>query len=229
MHALEGAGGGILPRANVVFYVVRRTSPQCRPDTVRWFRLYNNAMGGQPNHLLNRTSWPVIDAMQTQGWLARGPGFSSSALLHLPPLLWGVTRLWGGGPAPVPSRFYLTVLSILTSYSFLAFGPCERKGPFFPGMRWPRSSREGAHGRPMGAAPMRQKAGFARKSPFSLSGFVGRKWAPSVSALFAPADLANKPSYSLCAAAPSNLEAHAPETAAHARDLLRGFPNRPII
>ena len=35
------------------------------------YRLYNNGMAGQPGHRYT-TSYPVIDAMQRQGWLLEG-------------------------------------------------------------------------------------------------------------------------------------------------------------
>ena len=44
---------------------------QCPGSTRPVFRLYNDGMGGQPNHRYT-TSWPVIDVMQTQGWLLEG-------------------------------------------------------------------------------------------------------------------------------------------------------------
>ena len=44
---------------------------QCPPSTRPVFRLYNNSMGGDPNHRYV-TSWPTIDAMQTAGWLLEG-------------------------------------------------------------------------------------------------------------------------------------------------------------
>lgn len=44
---------------------------QCPASTRPVFRLYNNGLGGQPNHRYT-TSWPVIDTMQTQGWLLEG-------------------------------------------------------------------------------------------------------------------------------------------------------------
>jgi hypothetical protein len=53
-----------------VFYIAADVL-QCPASTRPVFRLYNNGMGGAPNHRY-ATSWPVIDAMQTQGWLLEG-------------------------------------------------------------------------------------------------------------------------------------------------------------
>jgi serine protease len=44
---------------------------QCPASTRPVFRLYNNGMAGQPGHRYT-TSYPVIDAMQRQGWLLEG-------------------------------------------------------------------------------------------------------------------------------------------------------------
>ena len=44
---------------------------QCTGPTRPVFRLYNDGMGGEPNHRYV-TSWPVIDAMQTAGWILEG-------------------------------------------------------------------------------------------------------------------------------------------------------------
>jgi murein DD-endopeptidase MepM/ murein hydrolase activator NlpD len=44
---------------------------QCPASTRPVFRLYNNGMGGEPNHRYV-TSWPIIDAMQTAGWSLEG-------------------------------------------------------------------------------------------------------------------------------------------------------------
>ena len=53
-----------------VFYIAADVL-QCPASTRPVFRLYNNGMGGAPNHRYT-TSWPVIDAMQAQGWLLEG-------------------------------------------------------------------------------------------------------------------------------------------------------------
>jgi murein DD-endopeptidase MepM/ murein hydrolase activator NlpD len=55
------------------FYIAANVA-QCPASTRPVFRLYNNGMGGEPNHRYT-TSWPVIDAMQTQGWLLEGVAF----------------------------------------------------------------------------------------------------------------------------------------------------------
>jgi len=47
---------------------------QCPASTRPVYRLYNNGMGGGPNHRYV-TSWPVIDAMQSAGWLLEGVVF----------------------------------------------------------------------------------------------------------------------------------------------------------
>jgi murein DD-endopeptidase MepM/ murein hydrolase activator NlpD len=55
------------------FYIAANVA-QCPASTRPVFRLYNNGMGGQPNHRYT-TSWPLIDDMQTQGWLLEGVAF----------------------------------------------------------------------------------------------------------------------------------------------------------
>jgi len=55
------------------FYIDANVS-QCPASTRPVFRLYNNGMGGQPNHRYV-TRWPIIDAMQTAGWLLEGVAF----------------------------------------------------------------------------------------------------------------------------------------------------------
>ena len=55
------------------FYIAANVS-QCPASTRPVFRLYNNGMGGQPNHRYI-TRWPIIDAMQTAGWLLEGVAF----------------------------------------------------------------------------------------------------------------------------------------------------------
>jgi len=52
------------------FYIDVNVS-QCPASTRPVYRLYNNGTGGEPNHRYV-TSWPVIDAMQTAGWLLEG-------------------------------------------------------------------------------------------------------------------------------------------------------------
>lgn len=44
---------------------------QCPASTRPVFRLYNNGMGGDPNHRYT-TSWPVVSDMQVAGWLLEG-------------------------------------------------------------------------------------------------------------------------------------------------------------
>ena len=63
-HAFYGANAFYID-ANLV---------QCPASTRPVFRLYNNGMGGEPNHRYV-TSWPVIDAMQTAGWVLEGVVF----------------------------------------------------------------------------------------------------------------------------------------------------------
>jgi murein DD-endopeptidase MepM/ murein hydrolase activator NlpD len=55
------------------FYIAANVT-LCPASTRPVFRLYNNGMGGEPNHRYT-TSWPVIDAMQTAGWLLEGVAF----------------------------------------------------------------------------------------------------------------------------------------------------------
>jgi murein DD-endopeptidase MepM/ murein hydrolase activator NlpD len=55
------------------FYIDADVS-QCPASTRPVFRLYNNGMGGEPNHRYV-TRWPIIDAMQTAGWLLEGVVF----------------------------------------------------------------------------------------------------------------------------------------------------------
>jgi murein DD-endopeptidase MepM/ murein hydrolase activator NlpD len=55
------------------FYIAANVS-QCPASTRPVYRLYNNGMGGEPNHRYT-TSWPVIDAMQTAGWILEGVAF----------------------------------------------------------------------------------------------------------------------------------------------------------
>jgi serine protease len=55
------------------FYIA--TNPvQCSGNTRPVFRLYNNGMGGDPNHRYT-TSWPLISDMQAEGWLLEGVAF----------------------------------------------------------------------------------------------------------------------------------------------------------
>jgi murein DD-endopeptidase MepM/ murein hydrolase activator NlpD len=46
-------------------------TPKCPPATRPVFRLYNNGLGGEPNHRYT-TSWPIVNLMQSQGWLLEG-------------------------------------------------------------------------------------------------------------------------------------------------------------
>jgi murein DD-endopeptidase MepM/ murein hydrolase activator NlpD len=55
------------------FYVDANVS-QCPPSTRPVFRLYNDGMGGEPNHRYV-TSWPIVDSMQAAGWLLEGVVF----------------------------------------------------------------------------------------------------------------------------------------------------------
>ncbi|HTS22729.1 MAG TPA: peptidoglycan DD-metalloendopeptidase family protein [Casimicrobiaceae bacterium] len=55
------------------FYIAANVS-QCPASTRPVFRLYNNGMGGEPNHRYT-TSWPIIDSMQTDGWALEGVAF----------------------------------------------------------------------------------------------------------------------------------------------------------
>jgi murein DD-endopeptidase MepM/ murein hydrolase activator NlpD len=57
------------------FYIAANVT-QCPASTRPVYRLYNNGMGGQPNHRY-ATSWPIIDAMQTAGWILEGVAFCS--------------------------------------------------------------------------------------------------------------------------------------------------------
>jgi murein DD-endopeptidase MepM/ murein hydrolase activator NlpD len=52
------------------FYIAADVA-QCPASTRPVYRLYNNGMGGQPNHRYT-TSWPVISEMQSEGWLLEG-------------------------------------------------------------------------------------------------------------------------------------------------------------
>ena len=53
------------------FYISTPPAVQCPAATRPVFRLYNNGLGGQPNHRYT-TSWPVVNRMQTQGWVLEG-------------------------------------------------------------------------------------------------------------------------------------------------------------
>ena len=57
------------------FYIAADVS-QCPASTRPVFRLYNQGMGGEPNHRYT-TSWPVISDMQVAGWLLEGVVFCS--------------------------------------------------------------------------------------------------------------------------------------------------------
>jgi murein DD-endopeptidase MepM/ murein hydrolase activator NlpD len=43
----------------------------CPPSTLPVFRIYNNGLGGTANHRYT-TSWPVVNTMQSLGWLLEG-------------------------------------------------------------------------------------------------------------------------------------------------------------
>ena len=55
------------------FYIAADVS-QCPASTRPVYRLYNNGMGGSPNHRYV-AGWTVIDAMQTAGWILEGVVF----------------------------------------------------------------------------------------------------------------------------------------------------------
>ena len=55
------------------FYIAANVA-QCPASTRPVFRLYNDGMGGEPNHRYT-TSWPVINAMQLRGWVLEGVAF----------------------------------------------------------------------------------------------------------------------------------------------------------
>ena len=55
------------------FYIAADVA-QCAASTRPVYRLYNNGMGGDPNHRYT-TSWPVISQMQSEGWLLEGIAF----------------------------------------------------------------------------------------------------------------------------------------------------------
>ena len=55
------------------FYIAANVA-LCPASTRPVFRLYNNGMGGDPNHRYT-TSWPVINAMQFAGWVLEGVAF----------------------------------------------------------------------------------------------------------------------------------------------------------
>jgi hypothetical protein len=52
------------------FYIAS-SDTKCPASTRPVFRLFNNGLGGDPNHRYT-TSWPLIDDMQRQGWLLEG-------------------------------------------------------------------------------------------------------------------------------------------------------------
>jgi murein DD-endopeptidase MepM/ murein hydrolase activator NlpD len=52
-------------------YYIAADVVQCPASTRPVFRLYNNGMGGEPNHRYT-TRWPVINEMQAEGWLLEG-------------------------------------------------------------------------------------------------------------------------------------------------------------
>jgi len=53
------------------FYIPTPQNVQCPPSTRPVFRLYNNGLGGTPNHRYT-TSWPVVNLMQSKGWILEG-------------------------------------------------------------------------------------------------------------------------------------------------------------
>jgi murein DD-endopeptidase MepM/ murein hydrolase activator NlpD len=55
------------------FYIAADVA-QCPASTRPVYRLYNNGLGGDPNHRYT-TSWPVISEMQSEGWLLEGVVF----------------------------------------------------------------------------------------------------------------------------------------------------------
>jgi serine protease len=55
------------------FYIAANVT-LCPASTRPVFRLYNNGMGGDPNHRYT-TSWPAINAMQAAGSLLEGVAF----------------------------------------------------------------------------------------------------------------------------------------------------------
>jgi serine protease len=54
-----------------VFFIALPDNVQCQPSTRPVFRLYNQGIGGTPNHRYT-TSWPVVNLMQSKGWLLEG-------------------------------------------------------------------------------------------------------------------------------------------------------------
>ena len=52
------------------FYIAADVT-QCPASTRPVYRLYNNSMGGDPNHRYT-ARWPVISDMQSEGWLLEG-------------------------------------------------------------------------------------------------------------------------------------------------------------
>ena len=55
------------------FYIAADVA-QCPASTRPVYRLYNNGMGGDPNHRYT-TRWPVISDMQADGWVLEGVVF----------------------------------------------------------------------------------------------------------------------------------------------------------
>jgi len=53
------------------FYIPTPQNVQCPPSTRPVFRVYNNGLGGTPNHRYT-TSWPVVNLMQSKGWILEG-------------------------------------------------------------------------------------------------------------------------------------------------------------
>jgi hypothetical protein len=58
-----------------VFYIALPdlTTGVCPPGTIPVYRLYNNSMGGAPNHRYT-TSLSIKNQMIAQGWVAEGYG-----------------------------------------------------------------------------------------------------------------------------------------------------------
>jgi hypothetical protein len=69
--AVEQLAGWIF-EANA-FYIAADIA-QCPASTRPVYRLYNNSVGGEPNHRYT-TRWPVISDMQSEGWLLEGVVF----------------------------------------------------------------------------------------------------------------------------------------------------------
>jgi len=57
--------------ADAFFIALPDNMQQCQPSTRPVFRLYNQGLGGTPNHRYT-TSWPVVNLMQSKGWALEG-------------------------------------------------------------------------------------------------------------------------------------------------------------